>query len=66
MFAKKNQWGKVAASFTLGALAGAIAGAATALFLTPLTGKKMQKKFAEVVEDQVENVEKLVKKVVNA
>lgn len=66
MFAKKNQWGKVAAYFTLGALTGAIAGAATALLLTPFTGKKMQKKFAEVVEDQVENVEKLVKRVVNA
>lgn len=62
MFKKAFPFGKVAVAFALGA----IAGAATAFLLTPLTGKKMQKRVLDAVEDQVENVEKLVKKVVNA
>ena len=62
MFKNKFPYGKVAFAFIIGA----VAGAATAFLLTPFTGKKMQKKVLNVVEDQVENVEKLVKKVVNA
>ena len=48
---------------TLGFVAGFLAGAAVVLFATP---KKLQKQIKEVVEDQVDNVEKIVKKVVNA
>lgn len=62
MFQKKFPWGQFALTF----LIGAAAGAATALLLTPMNGKKMQKQLKNVVEDQYENVEKLVKKVVNA
>lgn len=61
MFKSKFPYGKVAFAFILGA----IGGAAAAFLLTPFTGKKMQKKVRDVVEDQVDNVEKLVKKVVN-
>ncbi len=59
---KKFPYGTVAIALVVGA----VAGAATALLLAPMTGKKMQKKFANLVEDQVDNVEKMVKKVVNA
>lgn len=62
MFKKTFPYGKVAFSFVLGA----IAGAAAAALLTPLTGKKMRRELADVVEEQVDNVEKMVKKVVNA
>ena len=62
MFKSKFPFAKVAVAFAIGA----VAGAATAFLLTPFTGKKMQKKVLDVVEDQVENVEKLVKRVVNA
>lgn len=62
MFEKKFPWTKVAISFVIGAAAGA----ATALLLTPFTGKKMQKKVVNAFDDQFENVEKIVKKVVNA
>jgi hypothetical protein len=62
MFEKKFPWGKVATTFVIGAAAGAIA----AVFFTPVSGRKMQKRFAHVVEDQVGNVEKMMKKVVNA
>ena len=62
MFEKKYPWGKVAFAFVIGA----VAGAATALLFTPMTGKKMQKQLKDVVEDQYDNVEKIVKKVVNA
>lgn len=62
MFNKKFPWGKVSTSFVVGAVAGAV----TALLLTPFTGKKFQKKVVDVFEDQVDNVEKIVKKVVNA
>jgi gas vesicle protein len=59
MFNKqKFPWTKVAVSFTLGAISGAV----TALLLAPTTGKKLQKQLKSVVEDQVDNVEKLVKK----
>lgn len=59
---KKFPYGKVAIAFVVGA----VAGAATALLLAPMTGKKMQKKVTNIVEDQFDNVEKMVKKVVNA
>ena len=62
MFKNKFPYGKLAFAFVIGA----VAGAATAFLLTPYTGKKMQKKVANVFEDQVDNVEKIVKKVVNA
>ena len=62
MFKNKFPYGKVAFAFVIGA----VAGATTAFLLTPYTGKKMQKKVANVFEDQVDNVEKIVKKVVNA
>ena len=62
MSKNKFPFGKIATAFLLGA----VAGAAAAFLLTPFTGKKMQKKVLDVVEDQVENVERLVKKVVNA
>ena len=67
MFNRKQKFplGKVAASFGIGALAGAV----IALLYAPLTGKKMQKKVASVtgdliekVEDQVENVQASVRK----
>ena len=61
MFKSKFPYATVALSFAVGA----IAGAAAAFLLTPFTGKKMQKKVKDVVEDQVENVEKLMKRVVN-
>ena len=61
-FEKKFPWGKVAVSFAIGALTGA----ATALLFAPMKGSKLQKKVLDVVEDQVGNVEKIVKKVVNA
>jgi YtxH-like protein len=62
MFQRRFPWGKVAVAF----LVGAAAGAATALLLTPVTGKKFQKQLKSVVEDQVDNVEKFMKNVVNA
>jgi gas vesicle protein len=60
MFKKKFPWGKVAVAFVIGAAAGA----ATALLLAPTTGRKLQKQLKEAVEDQVDNVEKIVKKMV--
>lgn len=62
MFRKAFPYGKVAVAFVIGA----VAGATTALLLAPMTGRKMQKKVADLVEDQVDNVEKIMKKVVNA
>ena len=71
MFFKKQKFpaGKVAAAFGLGALAGSV----VALLFTPLTGKKMQKKIANVtgdlvekVEDKVEDVQATVRKIARA
>lgn len=55
MFTRKQKFplGKVAASFGIGAVAGAV----VALLYTPLTGKKMQKKLANASEDLFEKVE---------
>jgi gas vesicle protein len=59
---KKNQAATSALFFTLGA----VAGAAIALLYAPTTGKKLQKQLRAVVDDQVENIEKVVRKVANA
>jgi hypothetical protein len=52
---------------------GAIAGAAVALLYAPMTGKRMQKRVADVtgkvrdvVEDSVDNVQSVLRKVANA
>ena len=54
LFSKKQKFpaGKVAASFGIGAVAGAV----VALLYAPLTGKKMQKKLAGVTDDIIEKV----------
>jgi gas vesicle protein len=69
MFNKKSSFGSFALTFALGT----IAGAAVALLFAPMTGKKMQKKVADatervkdVVEDSVDNVQNLLRKVANA
>jgi gas vesicle protein len=71
MFTRKQKFpfGKVAAGFGIGALAGAI----VALLYAPTTGKKMQKKLANVtgdllekVEDKVEDVQATVRKIARA
>ena len=58
MFSRKQKYpfGKVAAGFGIGA----IAGAAIALLYAPLTGKKMQKKLAKVTENVLDKVEETV------
>jgi len=55
MFSRKQKFpiGKVAASFGIGAIAGAV----LALLYAPLTGKKLQKKIANVSGDLFEKVE---------
>jgi len=62
MLGRKNHFGFYAMFFTIGA----IAGAATALFFAPTTGKKFQKQVKEVLDEQVENIQSAVRKVVNA
>jgi gas vesicle protein len=71
MFNRKQKFpfGKVAVGFGIGA----VAGAALALLYAPVTGKKMQKKVAEVtenlidkVEETVEGVQKTVRRFANA
>jgi gas vesicle protein len=69
MFNKKNRFGSFASTFALGA----VAGAAVALLFAPMTGRKMQKKVADatervkdVVEDSVDNVQNLLRKVAKA
>jgi gas vesicle protein len=51
---KKTYWG-----FTFTFLAGAFTGAAVALLYTPITGRKMQKKVADVAEKVIDRVEDL-------
>ena len=60
-------------SYTWTFLFGAITGAAVALLYAPMTGKKMQRKVADVtekvkdvVEDSVGNVQSVLRKVANA
>lgn len=57
---KNNQIAQSALFFVLGAAAGA----AVALLFAPTTGKKLQKQLKSVVDDQVENIEKVIRKVV--
>jgi gas vesicle protein len=57
---KENQVVKAALFFA----AGAAVGAAVALLFAPTTGKKLQKQLKSVVDDQVENFEKVIRKVV--
>jgi gas vesicle protein len=45
---------------------GGIIGAAVALFFAPTNGKKFQKQVKEVIDEQVENIQTAVRKVVNA
>jgi gas vesicle protein len=66
---KENLFGKYALAFGIGA----IAGAAVALLFAPFPGKKMQKKVSnatervlDVVEEQVGNVQSVVRKISKA
>lgn len=58
MFSRKQKFpfGKVAVGFGIGA----VSGAALALLYAPVTGKKMQKKVAEVTENLIDKVEETV------
>jgi gas vesicle protein len=69
MFKKNSSFSSYVYTFVLGALTGA----AVALLYAPMTGKKMQKKVAnatskvrDVVEDSVDNVQSVLRKVANA
>jgi gas vesicle protein len=69
MFNQKSSFDKYAFTFALGA----VTGAAVALMYAPMTGKKMQKKVAnatekvrDVVEDSVDNVQSVLRKVARA
>ena len=71
MFSRKQKFpfGKVAVGFGIGAVSGAV----LALLYAPVTGKKMQKKVAEVtenlidkVEETVEGVQKTVRRIASA
>ena len=60
-------------SFALTFALGAIAGAAVALLYAPMTGRKLQRKVADitdrvfdVVEDSVDTVQNVLRKVANA
>ena len=55
MFTKKTNYTGLIFTF----LGGAIAGAAIALLYAPMTGKKMQKKVADVADKVVDKVEDL-------
>ena len=61
MFSKKQKFpaAKVAVAFGIGALAGSV----LALLFAPTTGKKMQKKVANVTEDLIEKVEEKIEDV---
>ena len=69
MFNKTGSFGSYALTFGIGALVGA----AVALLYAPMTGRKLQRKVADatekvrdVVEDSVDNVQKVLRKVANA
>ena len=66
MFNKKTDFSSLAFAYVLGA----ITGAAVALLFAPMTGKRMQRKVADVtekvkdaVEDSVDNVQSVFRKV---
>lgn len=56
---KENRFAKLTFTF----VAGAVVGAAVALLYAPMTGKKMQRQVKDVIDDQMDNVEKMMKKV---
>lgn len=62
MFTRKTPYGK----YTLFFAVGAVAGAFVALLYAPTKGVKFQKQVKEVFNDQIDNVQSVVKKVVNA
>ena len=62
MFTRKTPYGKYTLFFTLGCAAGAF----VALLYAPAKGVKFQKQVKEVLNDQIDNVQHVVKKVVNA
>jgi len=69
MISQKSSFRSFALTFTLGAVAGAV----VALLYAPMTGRKLQRKVAGVtermrdaVEDSVDNVQNVLRKVANA
>ena len=69
MFNKKSSFRSLALTFAIGT----IAGAGVALLFAPMTGRKMQKKVAsatdkviDVVEDSVDNIQNVIRRVANA
>ena len=64
-FQKKTSFTTVAVTFAIGAVAGGLA----ALFFAPMTGKRFQKKFADVTEkviDKVDDLQQTVRKIATA
>jgi gas vesicle protein len=64
-FQKKTSFTAFAITFMIGAAAGAVA----ALFFAPMTGKKFQRKVADVTEkviDKVDDLQQTVRKIANA
>ena len=64
MFSRKQKFplGKVTLGFALGAISGAV----LALLYAPITGKKLQKKIADVTDnvlDKVEDVQATVRRI---
>jgi gas vesicle protein len=62
MFGRKNYFWK----YSLFVLLGGVIGAGLALLFAPMPGQKLQKQLKNVIDDQVENVQTAVRKVVNA
>ncbi len=58
---KRNYW-----AYSLFLLLGGVIGASVALLFAPMPGRKLQKQLKDVIDDQVENVQSAVRKVVNA
>ncbi len=68
----KNSRGRFR-TFAWSFLAGAVCGASVALLYAPMTGRKMQRKVSDatgkvknIVEDSVDNVQTILRKVANA
>lgn len=62
MFERKASFGKYTFVFILGAVAGAF----VALLYAPSKGTKFQKQVKDVLEDQMDNVQHVIRKVANA
>lgn len=62
MFKRKTPYGFYSFLF----VAGAATGAFVALLYAPKPGRKFQKQVKEVLEDQFDNVQNTIKKVVNS